>query len=186
MLLILITLYYILMFKLWNLCLVSLLCYVVVMMKYVIDWMLTYMLWSVLLRLYLVFLLMRICAIWIENELKWLNCLHTWKQIVKYDWDESELRWWSHDVMMKCGNMNIGERSIILFIFAYQILMNLNMKATPKGRGLPQKKRKEWRGLLQEKKKCIWRGLPQLNDDMVGTPTRKGLELQQRTGLRIW
>ena len=45
--------------------------------------------------------------------------------------------------------------------------------------GTPARKRKEWRGLPQEKKKCIWRGLPQLNDDMVETPTRKGLGLQQ-------
>ena len=43
-------------------------------------------------------------------------------------------------------------------------------------RGLPQEKKKcIWRGLPQEKKKCIWRGLPRMNDDMVGTPTRKGV-----------
>ena len=51
--------------------------------------------------------------------------------------------------------------------------------------GTPARKIKEWWGLPQEKKKCIWRGLLQSNDDMVGTPTRKGLELQQCTGLRI-
>ena len=41
--------------------------------------------------------------------------------------------------------------------------------------GTPARKRKEWRGLPQEKNKCIWRGLPRMNDDMVGTPTRKGV-----------
>ena len=49
-------------------------------------------------------------------------------------------------------------------------------------RGLPQEKKKIWRGLLQEKKN-IWRGLPQLNDDMVGTPTRKRLGFQQVFGV---
>ena len=43
-------------------------------------------------------------------------------------------------------------------MFAYQMLMNIEVKATP-GRGLPQLK------------KNMWRGLPQLNDYMVGTPT---------------
>ena len=85
--------------------------------------------------------------------------------------------------MMKCENMNIGGRSIILFIFAYQILMNLEMKATPRagtpacektkdeagtpasekenGRGLPQLKKIMRRGLLQEKKKRKeWAGTP--------------------------
>ena len=123
-----------------------------------------------------------------------------------------------NDVMRKCENMKICGRPIIFFIFAYQILMTLKMKATPKGWGLPHvkryeagtlarkrkewagtparekemymagtpaRKRKEWRGLSQKKKKCAWRGLPQMNDDMVGTPTRKGLGLQQCTGLRI-
>ena len=33
------------------------------------------------------------------------------------------------------------------------------------------------------KKKNIWRGLPQLNDDMVGTPTRKGLGFPQIYGV---
>ena len=43
---------------------------------------------------------------------------------------------------------------------------------------------KEKKGLgLQQKKKNIWRGLPQLNDDMVGTPTRKGLGFQQMYGV---
>ena len=37
-------LYYILILKLWNLCLVFLLCYVFIMVKYVIDEMLRYML----------------------------------------------------------------------------------------------------------------------------------------------
>ena len=75
---------------------------------------------------------------------------------------------------MKCENMNNGERPTVLFIFAYQILVEIDeieMRATPKGRGLPQEKEKNGqglpqekekngRGLPQEKKKCIWLGLP--------------------------
>ena len=38
------------------------------------------------------------------------------------------------------------------------------------------------RGLPQLKKN-IWWGLPQLNDYMVGTPTRKGLGFQQMYGV---
>ena len=156
-----------------------------------------------------------------RNELKWLNCLHTWEQIVNYDGDEIELRWWSSKVVMKCEVMNNGERPAVRFIFAYQIWMKLMklkwvqpqmggdsrnwnwyVAGTPaieidmrrglpqekekNGRRLPQEKEKNGRGLPQKKKKCIWRGLPQMNDDMVRTPTRKGLGLQQCTGLRIW
>ena len=98
---------------------------------------------------------------------------------------------------MKCEIMNNGEKPAVLFIFAYQIwmkLMKLKRVQPPHGRGIPQlkrndmagtpaRKRKEWRGLPQEKKKCIWRGLSQLIDDMVGTPTRKGLGLQQMYGV---
>ena len=63
--------------------------------------------------------------------------------------------------MMKCENMNIGERSIILFIFAYQILMNLEMKATPKGRGLPHVKKIYEAGASASEKEN-GRGPPQL------------------------
>ena len=74
--------------------------------------------------------------------------------------------------MMKCENMNIGERSIILFIFAYQILMNLKMKATPKGRGLPHVKRYEAGTSASEKENR--RGLPQLKKRYeAGTPARE-------------
>ena len=98
---------------------------------------------------------------------------------------------------MNCENMDNGERPTVLFIFAYQILMklmNLRMKATPGKGGDSRKKKKRagtlakekkiWLG-LQQKKRFMWPGLRQLNDDMVGTPTRKGQGLQQCTGLRI-
>ena len=80
--------------------------------------------------------------------------------------------------------------------------MNIEMRATP-GLGLQQEKKKMWPGFRQQKKKRagtparekenvvgiparekekgwdsskdIWRGFPQLNDDMVGISTRKGL-----------
>ena len=142
---------------------------------------------------------------------EWLNCLHAWEQIVKYDWDESELRWWSNDVMMKCGNMNVGERSIILFIFAYQILTNLKMKATPKGQGLPhvkkiwggdsrkkkkrmggdsrKKNKKNGRGLPQEKKKCIWRGLSQEKEKNDGDSRKRKRNVysgDSRKWMMIW
>ena len=184
-----------------------------------------------------------ICCWWgyvlfeLRNELGCLNCLRAWKQIVKNECDGIELRWWSNDVMMQCESMIIGGRSIVLFIFAYQILMNIEIESNPKrrglphvkktcggdsrnwkekvyGRGLPQLrkymgedsrnweriwagipakkkkcgghsrnwKRKEWVG-LQQKKEHIWWGIPQLNDDMVGTLTRKGLGLQQMYGV---
>ena len=87
---------------------------------------------------------------------------------------------------MKCENMNNGERPIVLFIFAYQIfmnLMNLKMKATPKGRGLPHVKnceagtsaseKENGRGLPQEKEKN-GRGLPQEKKKrMAGTPAKE-------------
>ena len=50
-------------------------------------------------------------------------------------------------------------------------------------RGLPQEKKKKNGGDSRKRKKKMWRGLPQLNDDMVGTPTRKGLGLQQMYGV---
>ena len=65
--------------------------------------------------------------------------------------------------MMKCGNMNIGERSIILFILAYQILMNLKMKATPKGRGLPQVKKKRMAGTPAKEKEMYMAGTPAID-----------------------
>ena len=76
--------------------------------------------------------------------------------------------------MMKYGNMNIGERSIILFIFAYQILMklmNLRMKATP-GKGGDSRKKKKRAGTPAKEKK-IWLGLQQKKKKRVGTPARE-------------
>ena len=117
---------------------------------------------------------------WEMNWSGWIASIHgskLWNMMVmKLSWDDDQMMlWW---------NVNIGERSIILFIFAYQILMNLKMKATPKGRGLPHVK-KIWGGDCRKKKKCIWRGLPQEKEKngrglpqekkkrMAGTPARK-------------
>ena len=55
---------------------------------------------------------------------------------------------------MHCERMMIGESLIILFMFAYQILMNTEMKATL-GRGLPQLKKKMWLGFQQKKKENL-------------------------------
>ena len=141
--------------------------------------------WSVLLRLYLVFLLMRICANWIENELKWLNCLHAWKQMVNYDGDEIELRWWSSKFMMKCEVMNDGRRPIVLFIFAYQIWMKIDeieMSVTPNGRGLPQLKlicggdSRNWNWYeagTPARKRKEWAGTPAREKEKNGGDSRK-------------
>ena len=56
--------------------------------------------------------------------------------------------------------------------------------------GFQQKKKEMWPGFRQEKKKragapakIYGGGFPQLNDDMVGIPTRKGLGFQQIYGV---
>ena len=62
-----------------------------------------------------------------------------------------------------------------------------NMAGTParekeKGRDSGKRKRKcGWDS--SKRKRNMWPGLRQLNDDVVGTPTRKGLGLQQIYGV---
>ena len=84
--------------------------------------------------------------------------------------------------------MNIGERSIILFIFAYQILMNLKMKATPNGRGLPQLKTKRVGTPAKEKENMA--GTPaREKENMAGTPARekeKGRDSGKRKRKYAW
>ena len=123
-----------------------------------------------------------LCSCWwgdvllqLRKELEWLNCLHAWKQIVKNDCDEIELRWWSNEVVMKYENMNNGERPIVLFIFAYQILMKLKWGQPQKGEDSRIRKRYEAGTPASEKENG--RGLPQLKRDYeAGTPARKRKE----------
>ena len=56
--------------------------------------------------------------------------------------------------------MMLDEILIILLIIAYQMLMHIEVEATP-GLGLPQLKKITWRALPQLKK-SIWRGLSQI------------------------
>ena len=47
----------------------------------------------------------------------------------------------------------LDESLIVLLIIAHQILIVIEVEATP-GRGLPQLKKNMWRGLLQLKRIC--------------------------------
>ena len=55
--------------------------------------------------------------------------------------------------------MMIGESLIVLFMFAYQMLMNIEVKATPEW-GLPQEKNENMAGTPARE-----------NENMAGTPT---------------
>ena len=133
-----------------------------------------------------------LCSCWwgdvlleLRNELERLNCLHALKQIVKYDCDEIELRWWSNDVMMKCENMNIGERSIVLFIFAYQIWMKLKWGQPQKGEDSRIRKRYEAGTPASEKENG--RGLPQLKRDYeAGDPQEKEMYMAGTPANEWW
>ena len=69
---------------------------------------------------------------------------------------------------MQCESMTIDERPIVLFIFAYQILMNMEMKATPRAGTLACEKTKDEAGTPASEKEN-GRGLPQLKMKRVGT-----------------
>ena len=102
---------------------------------------------------------------------------------VWWNWIESMIIWcsygmWKYD---KWGNdENQMKASLPSFIFAYQILWILRWEQ-PQGRDSGNKKRICGRDSGKRKRKGS--GLRQLNDDMVGTPTRKGLEFQQMYGV---
>ena len=111
-----------------------------------------------------------LCSCWWGDVL--LELRKGWKQIVKNDCDEIELRWWSNDVMMNCENMNIGERPIILFIFAYQIWRIWKWKQPQKGGDFRMWKRYE-AGTPASEKKENGRGLPQLKKIWGGDSRKK-------------
>ena len=88
-----------------------------------------------------------------------------------------ELRWCLHYVM-HCERLMIDESLIVLFMFAYQIRWTLRWEQ-PQGRDSGKRKENEAGIPAREKEKGwdsskdMWRGFPQLNDDMVGIPTRE-------------
>ena len=77
--------------------------------------------------------------------------------------------------MMKCKIMNIGERPIILFIFAYQIFYELENESNPKRAETPACEKDMRRGLPQVKKK-MGGDSRKKKKRMAGTPARKKKE----------
>ena len=108
--------------------------------------------------------------------LDWFLCM---EEICVSMIDQIELRWWSYDIIMHYEVMMIGENLIVLFMFAYQMLMNIEVKATP-GWGLPHLKKRcggdsrNWKtiwGWDSRNWKRIWGGTPaREKENMAGTP----------------
>ena len=134
-----------------------------------------------------------LCSCWWEyvllelrDELKWLNCLHAWKQIVKNDCDKIEL-WWNVTIWIMVKDQLFSSSLLIKFWWNWN-------EGNPKIAGTPACEKDMRRGLPQVKKRMggdsqNWkryeagtpasekengRGLPQMKRDYeAGTPARK-------------
>ena len=156
MLLIHITLYYILMLKLWNLCLVSLLCYVFIMVKCVIDWMLRYMLLRCAIEIVSCALVdENMCYLnWGMNWSGWIVSMHgskLWKMIVmRLSWDDDQMKlWWNVTIWIMVKDQLFSSSSLIKFWWNW---WNWN-EGNPKRAGTPACEKDMRRGLPQMKKK---------------------------------
>ena len=119
-------------------------------------------------------LLMRLCDTWMEKWICGDDLSPCMEETCASMIDRIELRWWLYDIIMHCERMMISESLIVLFMFAYQILMNIEMRATP-GRGLMQMKKKIWLRFQQKRKRMCGQD--------SGKTKWKGLGLQQIYGV---
>ena len=146
------TLYYILMLKLWNLCLVLLLCYVLIMVKCVIYWMLRYMLLRCAIE--------NVPCVLVEEDMCYLNWEMNWSGwivsmlgsklwtmiVMRLNWDDDQIKlWWNVKLWITVKDQLFSSSLLIKFGWNWWNWIECNPKwaGTPAieidmGRGLPQ------------------------------------------------
>ena len=182
MLLIHITLYYIFMLKLLKLRYVSLLCYVLVMMKCVIDWMLRYMLLRCAIEIVPCALVdENMCYLnWGMNWSGWIVSMHgskLWKMIVmRLSWDDDQMKlWWNVKIWIKVKDQLFSSSLLIKFWWNWNE-GNPKRAGTPACEkvyeaGTPASGKENGQGLLQLRK-IMRQGLPQ-EKEKNGRDSRK-------------